>query len=37
MEKGFKEFPANKEWQDWYQKFIPLAESGYREILNSVD
>lgn len=25
------------EWQDWYQRFVPLAESGHREIFNVVD
>lgn len=27
---------ANQEWKSWYQKFVPLAESGRREILNVV-
>ena len=25
------------EWQAWYQKFVPLCESGYREIFNVID
>jgi hypothetical protein len=25
------------EWHDWYQKFLPLAESGYREIFTLVE
>lgn len=28
---------AKDEWQKWYQKFVPLAESGYREIFKIVD
>ena len=27
---------GNKEWGNWYQKFVPLADSGRREILNVV-
>ena len=26
--KGF----SNKKWDEWYQKFVPLVENGYREI-----
>jgi hypothetical protein len=25
------------EWHNWYQKFLPLAESGYREIFTLVE
>ncbi len=25
------------EWKSWYQKFLPLAESGYREIFTLVE
>jgi len=32
MAKGF----GNKEWEAWYQKFVPLVESGHREIFNVV-
>ncbi len=28
---------GNKEWQANYQKFTPLVDSGYREILNVVE
>ncbi len=31
--KGF----ANKAWEEWYEKFIPLVEEGHREIFNVVD
>lgn len=27
---------GDQEWKSWYQKFVPLAESGRREILNVV-
>lgn len=27
---------GNQEWKSWYQKFVPLAESGRREILKVV-
>lgn len=28
---------SRNEWRDWYQKFTPLVESGYREIFNVVE
>jgi hypothetical protein len=28
---------GNDEWRAWYQKFLPLVDSGYREILTIVD
>jgi hypothetical protein len=28
---------ANAEWGKWYQKFVPLIETGYREIMRVVD
>lgn len=28
---------SNEKYQQWYQKFIPLADSGYREILKVVE
>ena len=28
---------GNKEWQENYQKLVPLVESGYREIFNVVE
>jgi len=27
---------GNGEWKKWYQKFLPLAETGHREILKVV-
>jgi hypothetical protein len=31
-EKSLKKVLGAKEWSRWYQKFMPLVESGYREI-----
>ncbi|HEX2249201.1 MAG TPA: NIPSNAP family protein [Gemmatimonadales bacterium] len=28
---------AANEWKRWYQKFVPLAESGHREIFTIVE
>lgn len=28
---------GNGDWKNWYKKFLPLAESGRREILKVVD
>jgi hypothetical protein len=28
---------ADPEWREWYQKFVPLAVGGDREILNVVE
>jgi hypothetical protein len=28
---------ANEEWRKWYEKFVPLVESGSREIFRIVD
>ena len=36
MEKEQKEIMSKKEFSEWYQKFTPLVESGYREIFNVV-
>ncbi|MGE5679563.1 MAG: hypothetical protein ACM34K_01665 [Bacillota bacterium] len=33
LQKAFKD----ERWQKWYQKFVPLAESGYREIFNIIE
>lgn len=35
-ENGMKEGLGTKEWQQWYQKFVPLVDSASREILNIV-
>lgn len=31
-DKAMKDILGNNEWSSWYQKFIPLVESGRREI-----
>ncbi len=36
MEKEQKEVMGKKEFGEWYQKFTPLVESGYREIFTIV-
>lgn len=37
METSLKRAFSDAEYEKWYQRFIPLAESGYREILNIVE
>jgi len=37
FEKSMKEMFAAKEWREWYQKMIPLVESGRREIYTIVE
>jgi hypothetical protein len=37
FEKSIKEVMADKDWSKWYQKFIPLIESGHREIFTIVE
>ncbi len=36
-EKALKADIAMPEWRKWYEKFIPLVESGKREILTIVE
>lgn len=36
-EGAMKTKMGQEDWQKWYQKFIPLCESAYREILNIVE
>ncbi len=36
-ESKMKEGLGSAEWQQWYQKFIPLVESASREILKIVE
>ncbi len=26
-----------EEWKTWYQKFVPLVETGYREVFTLVE
>ena len=37
FEKSSKETMAVKEFEQWYGKFVPLVDSGRREIFNLVD
>jgi hypothetical protein len=32
FESSASQAMGRKDWQEWYQKFIPLIESSYREI-----
>ncbi len=36
LEKSQKETMGSKEFSDWYQRFVPLIESGHREIFTIV-
>ncbi len=35
-EKSFKNETSSSDWQSWYQRFIPLVDSGKREIFTVV-
>ncbi len=35
-EAAISKIMGNGDWKKWYQKFVPLAESGSREIYNVV-
>ena len=37
FEQALKDVMSNKEFSAWYQKFIPLVESGRREIYTLLD
>lgn len=37
LEKELGRVFADAEWSQWYQKFLPLVESGRREIFNIVE
>jgi hypothetical protein len=36
-ERALKKVLGSKEWGAWYQKFVPLVESGYREMYTIVE
>ena len=36
LEKEQKEVMGSKDFSDWYQRFIPLVESGHREMFTIV-
>jgi hypothetical protein len=37
FEQGAHGVMGSDQWRAWYQKFLPLVDSGYREIFNIVD
>jgi len=37
FEQAAPSIMQSAEWQAWYQKFVPLCDSGYREICNIVE
>jgi hypothetical protein len=37
MEQAASKVMGDKQWQAGYQKFVPLVESGYREIFTIVE
>jgi hypothetical protein len=37
FEKAFKNLLGNKEFGEWYQKMVPLVESGRREMYTVVE
>jgi hypothetical protein len=37
MERELKSESGADEWKVWYQKFVPLVESGYREVFTLVE
>jgi hypothetical protein len=37
MERKMQSETGAEEWKGWYQKFVPLVESGYREVFTLVE
>jgi len=37
MEKEMQSEMGAEEWKGWYQKFVPLVDSGYREVFTVVE
>ena len=37
MESTLQKSFGDKDWQNWYQKFVPLVDSGSREIYTLLD
>ena len=37
MERDLQSEVGVEEWKPWYQKFVPLVESGYREVFTLVE
>ncbi len=36
FERALADMGANKQWQEWYSKLLPLVESGHREIYSVI-
>jgi hypothetical protein len=36
-ERAARELMSNSEWRSWYERIVPLTESGHREIFNIVE
>jgi hypothetical protein len=37
MEREMQSETGAEEWKGWYQKFVPLVDSGYREVFTLVE
>jgi hypothetical protein len=37
MEREMQSETGAEEWKGWYQKFVPLVESGYREVFTLIE
>ena len=37
MEREMQRDTGQEEWKAWYQKFVPLVDSGYREVFTVVE
>jgi hypothetical protein len=37
MEREMQSEVGAEEWKTWYQKFVPLVDSGYREVFTLVE
>jgi hypothetical protein len=37
MERDMQSETGVEEWKAWYQKFVPLVDSGYREVFTLVE
>jgi hypothetical protein len=37
MEREMQSETGAQEWKGWYQKFVPLVDSGYREVFSLVE
>jgi hypothetical protein len=37
MEREMQSEMGGEEWESWYRKFVPLVESGYREVFTLIE